>query len=167
MSILNKVINKQRTNKVVIEIVQEIVRINTYMPDEKVINKLKEAFVSNKAFEKVRDDIMAVYEVCRNEVLKRVILKNSFYKNCRVTNFVLAAALEKQEDLITCTQTVRLIVYFVGDESVCLDCIKQLKGVNVTPDLNTEVTVQPKDAWFFSQTYICSYCFTNKLYSKI
>ncbi|AAK70775.1 ORF115 similar to XcGV ORF136 [Cydia pomonella granulovirus] len=168
MSMLTKIMNKHRSNKVVVEIVQEIVSANTYMPDEKIMKQLSAAFVSNRVFEKVRDDIMAVYEVCRNEVLKRVILKDSFYKNCRVTNFVVAASLEKRDDLIPAPQIVRLRVHYVNSKSVCVQCYQELSGDDVKkPDLDTEMVVQPKEAWFFSQCYICNYCFTNKMYTKV
>ncbi|AAS82633.1 ORF105 [Agrotis segetum granulovirus] len=114
------------------------------------------------------DCIINTYNLLKNYYECLSVLKTSFYDNNYTCNYGIRAFLEK---INVCEQTerVRLKFYSIDESQICEECFEQYtsSGSEQHDLIMSECNVEPQHSYWFSCTYICDYCFKNKLYSKL
>lgn len=163
-----KVTQRHDKNSKIVQIVTRMVNVNSVKKREEIVEKVKCYFfdLNGKLNSHTLDYICEAFDVCRNESKTIALLKDSFNRNCKLTNIVASAALKKY-DVLETRQKVLLSFHLVNDCRLCSECYTALGGVGDFFDVSSECVVEPTNAYFFCCCYICDYCFKNKLYRKL
>ncbi|AAM70305.1 hypothetical protein [Phthorimaea operculella granulovirus] len=170
-------INERRIkNRQCVDIVRTMMGAYNKNPKTRIIEKVQlEYFNTNqKLMGETLKNIFEAYTIMQNEEKTKRLIKKSFDAQCRVTNIVLSSMVCKQTDILDSTKQVHLKFFVVGDSQLCEECFYRLGGdentvdVDSLPiDVNTYCTIEPNQAFIFSCSYICDYCFVNKLYKTV
>ncbi|ACZ63583.1 PrGVORF97 [Pieris rapae granulovirus Wuhan] len=165
---MERISSRRIKNNQIVNIVREMLHAHNYLSKTKIKQKVIDEFynINNKIQSETVTLINKTFEIMLNNNTVDKLLDQSFYKNCRLTNIVLLVVAKKHV-VLTKQENVHLKVFLMGDSQLCVECYKKLGGTNTLPDINSECAVLPDNAYFFSCNYICDYCFTNKLYSKM
>lgn len=163
-----RMLYKKDKNYHIVAILRNMLFATNYQSQSSVMRKFTNEYynVNNK----IQSNSVALicdafdYLMDENKIIN--MLKESFYRNCRLTNTVLLTVIKKY-NVLNVKQHVLLRVHLVNDCQICVDCYKSLNGDDATPDIISECLVCPENAYLFSCSYICDLCFTNKLYTKI
>ncbi|QOD40067.1 Maph104 [Matsumuraeses phaseoli granulovirus] len=165
---MNKIIKSKIKHEHVIGIVCRMMQVHSVKPaiKSKMLRKLEHEYynVNNKLEGESLTLICDTFEVVQREQITKEMLYNSFFKNCKLTNMVLLCSVQKHV-VTEKRQKVLLKIYLVGEHQLCEECYTKLGGVNSSPDICSECDVMPENAYFFCSSYICNYCFVNKLYT--
>ncbi|AKN80753.1 hypothetical protein [Diatraea saccharalis granulovirus] len=150
----------------VINIVRQMVHMNPFKQTHKIINKVKREYYKKNTprYSKSLECICDAFEILNDPNKTENLLKNSFMKNCRLTNVVSTVLLNNNINnvMLEKERKVHLVVYLYNDIYLCYECHKMWGGYI---NLDTECVVTQEEAFIFSCTFFCKCCFVNKLYT--
>ncbi|ABC61228.1 unknown [Choristoneura occidentalis granulovirus] len=184
--ILEQVILRRLKNNQIVNTIKQMINASKFTTKLKVKQKFLNEYynVNNKVYSETVQMILDAFDIVTDEKKTSELLENSFYRNCKITNIVLAASINKIS-LTRSNQHVCLKIYLVGDNQLCKDCYELLNKKKIEqiseedmeetnlkidtfePDINSRCFLVPENTYMFSCTYICDYCYTNKLYIKM
>lgn len=160
--------DKKLYNQELVNIVKQMLLLKSYKTDNEILARTKMEFDAwGCGFDsKTMDQLREAFLISNNWVLCKKRLENTFYSCDKLDNLVLLSVLEKYNNILLCTENVRLQVYLVGDSQLCKQCFVKLYNQECEPHINSECNIDPKSAYFFACSYICDYCLENKMYIK-
>nr|ARX72099.1 hypothetical protein EREL_110 [Erinnyis ello granulovirus] len=165
---IEKVIQKRIKNKHMVNVVRHMTNAHKYVRKNTIIQKFLHEYYNcnNLTNGDTLTTILQAFEISSDENTTDAFLTDSFYRACKLTNIVLMAGCQKRR-LITTKQNVRIKCYLVNDSQICEECYKSFGGSKSLPDIQSECSIDPEHSYFFCCSYICEYCYSNKLYTKM
>lgn len=165
---------KKHKNDHIVKVVQEMLRAEgKKVLASDVVHKVKYEYLmcTGKPSGQSLDSIIETYHFMRQKQLAVQVLQKSFFVNDRVKNFGIKVLLDK---ITVCETKTRVLLrfYAVGESQLCEKCYNRYKSSKDAYKAKvdyvvSECEVEPQLSYWFNCTYICDYCFINKLYIEL
>ncbi|AMF83854.1 hypothetical protein AYR72_gp103 [Cnaphalocrocis medinalis granulovirus] len=168
---MDKILLQTKKRLALVNVLNTMVQANTLINNS---YRVKQKFLSKLSSSDIKRLVCDAFDVLKDDECAKEFVKNSFYKNSQCVNIVLLSILQHDQCEVMCNnqERVKLEMYvtMLGDYKLCKMCyehINKYEEIIFEYVYDENVVVLKSEAYKFACSFVCDYCFTNKLYSAM